>query len=93
MSASDTSVESVTHGTTWSIYFRDPEGNRLEVFADTPWHVSQPCRFSIDLELNDDELYEYTEEKIRNLPGFKSAEEWRKSHKVVVTDTHARDNT
>jgi catechol-2,3-dioxygenase len=93
MSASDTSVESVSHGTTWSIYFRDPEGNRLEVFADTPWHVSQPCRFSIDLELNDDELYEYTEEKIRNLPGFKSAEEWRKSHKVVVTDTHARDIT
>jgi hypothetical protein len=27
------------------------------------------------------------------LPGFKSAEEWRKSHKVVVTDTHARDIT
>jgi hypothetical protein len=27
------------------------------------------------------------------LPGFKSAEEWRKSHKVVVTDTHARNNT
>ncbi|MFQ5974429.1 MAG: VOC family protein, partial [Alphaproteobacteria bacterium] len=35
----DRSVETVSHGTTWSIYFRDPEGNRLELFADTPWYV------------------------------------------------------
>lgn len=87
--APNTSLEAVSHGTTWSIYFRDPEGNRLEVFTDTPWHVPQPCRFSIDLELNDDELYEFTEKRIRDLPGFKSAEEWRKSHKIDVTDTNA----
>ena len=30
------------HGNAWSIYFRDPEGNRLEVFMDTPWYVQQP---------------------------------------------------
>ena len=34
----------VTHGNAWSVYFRDPEGNRLEVFTDTPWHVTQPVR-------------------------------------------------
>lgn len=82
--ASDTSVEAVSHGTTWSVYFRDPEGNRLEVFTDTPWYVSQPCRFAIDLELGDDDLHAYTEKRIRDLPGFKPIEEWKRSHAVVV---------
>ena len=91
--ASNTSLESVSHGTTWSIYFRDPEGNRLEVFTDTPWHVPQPCRFSIDLELSDEELYQFTETRIRDLPGFKSAEEWKKSHKIDVADNNVRDIT
>ncbi len=29
-------IETVSHGTTWSIYFRDPEGNRIEFFVNTP---------------------------------------------------------
>ena len=32
----------VTHGNAWSVYFPDPEGNRVEVFVDTPWHTPQP---------------------------------------------------
>ena len=39
-----TDVQPVTHGNAVSIYFRDPEGNRLEVFFDTPWYVDQPMR-------------------------------------------------
>ena len=35
-SAPGLSVASVSHGTTWSLYFHDPEGNCLEVFSDTP---------------------------------------------------------
>ena len=35
----------VSHGNAWSIYFHDPEGNRIEMFCDTPWYVSQPCGF------------------------------------------------
>jgi catechol 2,3-dioxygenase len=31
-----------THGNAVSIYFRDPEGNRLEIFMDTPWYCEQP---------------------------------------------------
>ena len=30
------------HGNAWSIYFEDPEGNRIELYAATPWHVGQP---------------------------------------------------
>ena len=87
------SVETVSHGNSWSIYFRDPEGNRLEVFADTPWYVAQPCRFSIDLGLDDDALYEFTQARIRDLPGFKSVEEWRRSHAAAVAENKTRDTT
>ena len=78
------SVDAVSHGTTWSLYFRDPEENRIEIFCDTPWHVNQPCKFTIDLALEDGELYEYTEQQIRNLPGFKPLKEWRQSHIVAM---------
>ena len=33
-----------SHGNAVSIYFRDPEGNRLEVFLDMPWYCEQPLR-------------------------------------------------
>ena len=32
----------VTHGNAVSVYFSDPEGNGIEIFCDTPWHVRQP---------------------------------------------------
>ncbi|MEM7561618.1 MAG: VOC family protein [Pseudomonadota bacterium] len=72
--------QSVSHGTTWSIYFRDPENNRLELFTDTPWHVNQPCRFEVDFELTDEALFEYTAQKIKNMPGFGEVNTWKKSH-------------
>ncbi|MFT4990696.1 MAG: catechol 2,3-dioxygenase [Acidimicrobiales bacterium] len=32
----------ITHGNAVSVYFKDPEGNGIEIFCDTPWHVPQP---------------------------------------------------
>ncbi len=66
-----TGLETVSHGNAWSIYFHDPEDNRLELFADTPWEVAQPCRFEIDLGLPDNALAATTEARIRDLPGFR----------------------
>lgn len=40
----------VTHGNAWSVYFPDPEGNRVEVFVDTPWHTPQPVAEPFDIE-------------------------------------------
>jgi len=74
------SLDAVSHGTAWSLYFRDPEENRLEVFVDTPWHVAQPCRFPIDLSLSDEALLAFTEERIQSLPGFRKADAWRSDH-------------
>ncbi|MDX1515168.1 MAG: VOC family protein [Gammaproteobacteria bacterium] len=78
-------ADTVSHGSTWSIYFRDPEGNRLELFVDTPWYVNQPCRFPVDLELDDESLARSTEEMIRDMPGFRPASEWRHSHAEQVS--------
>jgi catechol-2,3-dioxygenase len=69
-------VETVSHGTSWSVYFRDPEGNRLELFADTPWHVAQPLRFAIDLAMPDAELIAWTERRIADLADFQPAAPW-----------------
>jgi catechol 2,3-dioxygenase len=73
---------SVTHGNAWSIYFRDPEGNRIEVFADTPWHVTQPVREPIDLDRSEAEILAETEAFCRGRPGFRPMAEWQQ----VVAD-------
>jgi len=71
-------VEAVSHGNALSVYFRDPEGNRLELFIDTPWYVSQPLRIPMDLSLSDDALWKWVEETARARPGFKPRDEWQR---------------
>ena len=44
----------VTHGNTASVYFRDPEGNRLEVYYSLPVEWPQPFRANIDLTADND---------------------------------------
>jgi catechol-2,3-dioxygenase len=67
----------VSHGNALSVYFRDPEGNRIELFVDTPWYVQQPLRVPMDMSLPDAELWAWAEAEARKLPGFKEVEHWR----------------
>ena len=67
----------ITHGNALSIYFRDPEGNRLELYIDTPWYVEQPVRVPLDMSMPDRELWAWVEADARKRPGFRPAEEWR----------------
>jgi len=73
-----TDVAIITHGTPWSVYFRDPEENRMEVYVDTPWYVDQPFRTPIDLDQPEEELRKSTEALCRAQPGFQSIEEYRR---------------
>ena len=68
----------VTHGNALSVYFLDPEGNRVELLIGTPWYIPQPARLPVDLGLPDDKLWVSIEERIRTMPGFKSHAEWKK---------------
>lgn len=67
----------VSHGNALSVYFLDPEGNRIELFIDTPWYVSQPLRIPMDMGLSDAELWAWAEREARRQPGFKPVEQWR----------------
>ena len=68
----------VTHGNAWSVYFADPEGNRVELFVDTPWHTPQPFAEPFDLEAPAERIMAETEARCRNRPGFVSRAEWRR---------------
>ena len=54
-------ISPVSHGNTLSLYFNDPEGNGLEVFWDTPWHVAQPQGQPWDITMNKDEALTWVE--------------------------------
>jgi catechol-2,3-dioxygenase len=78
-------LQPVSHGNSWSLYFRDPDGNRLEVFTDTPWHVRQPVRFAMDYSLPEEEIVRLTLEHIRTMPDFREVSDWRKDHAENLT--------
>lgn len=69
--------EPVSHANTWSVYFRDPEDNRIEIFTQTPWHATQPCRFDVDYDQPDPALKAATHAAAQILPGFTRGEEWQ----------------
>jgi len=69
----------VTHGNAWSIYFADPEGNRVELFVDTLWHTPQPVVEPFDIEAPVEAILSETEALCRNRPGFMSRAEWRQN--------------
>jgi catechol 2,3-dioxygenase-like lactoylglutathione lyase family enzyme len=71
--------EPVSHANTWSVYFRDPEDNRIEVFTQTPWHATQPCRFDVDYDQPDEQLKEATRGTAKTLAGFAATEEWQEA--------------
>ena len=72
-----TEIRPVSHGNALSVYFRDPEGNRVELFIDTPWHVTQPLRIPFDFSRSDEALMRWAEETARRLPGFRPMREWQ----------------
>jgi len=70
-------VDPVDHGNAWSVYFLDPEDNRLEFFCDTPWYVAQPHRVALDFSLSDEEIEEATRKRIAGDPTTQPFAEWR----------------
>ena len=61
-------ISPVSHGNALSVYFRDPEGNRIELFVDTPWYVVQPLRIPMDMTLSDEALWQWAKKSASELP-------------------------
>lgn len=71
-----TEIRPMSHGSSWSVYFRDPDANKFEIFVDAPWYVSQPFMEKLDFSLSDDEIVRRSEEKHRDDPNYQSWDQW-----------------
>ncbi len=70
-------IQPLTHGNTVSIYCGDLEGNRLELFVDTPWYRDQPLRLAIDIAQSDAAILAQAELLARRRPGFHPRAKWQ----------------
>lgn len=66
------------HGNAWSIYFHDPDGNRVELYTPSPWYVPQPFGKDLDLTQPAQAIREQTEAMVRATPGFCLREDWER---------------
>lgn len=71
-----TGLNPTNHGGSWSLYFLDPEGNRIELFVQTPWYMP-PVAVPLDFALSDDEIYTITQSMVEATPGSMNRAEWR----------------
>ncbi len=81
-----TDVHPIFHGQAWSVYFRDPEGNRIEVYTSTPWYAHQPIREDMDFALSEEEIIRRSEALAKTLPGYMTAEDWRRKAEQAIAD-------
>lgn len=66
----------INHGNSWSVYFRDPDRNMVEVYMDTGWYVPQPFADALALERSDEEIVQATLERLKTIPGVLPQAEW-----------------
>lgn len=67
------------HGNAWAFYFKDPEGNPVELYTDTPFYTPQPCGEPLDLDQPNDHILATTEAMCRSRPRFMTREAWMQS--------------
>lgn len=70
-------VRPMNHGNAWSLYYFDPEGNRVEVYMDTPYYVAQPYGTPLDMNKTEAELLAETLAMVREDPSFMPLEAWQ----------------
>jgi catechol-2,3-dioxygenase len=70
-------MEGRNHGNSWSIYFEDPEDNRVEMYTPTPWYVSQPWRVALDLDEPNDAIEATTRALIEEGATWQPVATWR----------------
>jgi len=70
-------MEGRNHGNSWSIYFEDPEGNRIEMYTPTPWAVHQPWRVALDIEESNKDIYVRTQKLLEESGPLRTVESWQ----------------
>lgn len=77
-----TDMRVTSHGNAWSCYFMDPEGDTVEAYLDTPFHVPQPHGETLDLTKSDEDILRETEASCRAEPEFMTMMGFQESLKV-----------
>ncbi len=72
-----TEMRPMNHGNAWSLYYMDPEGNRVEVYLDTPYYVAQPYGAPLDLDKSAAELLAETHAMVKDDPTFMPLDQWQ----------------
>ena len=79
----------INHGNAWSLYFNDPEGNGLECFVDSPFHVAQPFADQLDLSANDATIEADTRARIEGDAEFQPLSDWQAAFRARLDGTGA----
>mgnify|MGYP006283781735 CR=1 FL=1 len=78
------------HGNAWSIYFRDPEGNRIELYTSSDWYVGQPFGDPLDLTQSAEEIRRLTAERVRADSTSMPVEQWQAQMQMKIAAAEAR---
>jgi catechol 2,3-dioxygenase len=79
LEAGISNILQIDHGNAWSLYFNDPEGNGVETYVDTPFHVAQPYAGTWDISATDEEIEATTRANISDKPEFMLMKDWSAS--------------
>ena len=64
------------HGNAWALYFKDPEGNPVELYVDFALLPPSPCGEPLDLDQPNDEIPAADGSDVQRRPRFMSREAW-----------------
>lgn len=82
-----TELIALNHGNALSIYFYDPEMNRIEVYLDTEFHTPQPCAYPFDLAQSDDQIMAETRALVAGLGGSMARRDYVESMQKILNES------
>ena len=78
-------IAPVSHGNAWSIYFTDPEGNGIECFTDSPFHVAQPFLEGLPIDKSNEEIETEAAAALADKPEFQPIAEYQAAFEARLT--------
>ena len=70
-------IIAMNHGGTWSLYFSDPEGNQIELFARSDVYVPSTATRPLDCTQSADAIVATTHSMANETPGSMTWEDWK----------------
>ncbi len=82
----------VDHGISWTLYFRDPEGNRCSISVETEHYVPQPAIWPLDLKDTDQEIILQNKERCQSTIGYMTKSNWSLEKKKIYSKENRLTN-